>query len=255
MPIRAVILAAGVGRRLGAECPKCLLRFGGQSLLQRHIAILEDCGVSHLTLVLGHGAARIEEELAQLAARLCVATVYNPDYAQGSIISLWAAREALTAGEDILLMDADVLYDQRLLQALMRSDYGNCVLVDRDYVPGEEPVKLCVRGTRLVEFRKRIDPALDFDFSGESVGFFRLTSRMARRLAKQAQAYRAQGLEHEPHEEALRDLLLESPDAVGIADITGLPWIEIDFPEDVERAESQVLPRLSGLPEGNSGRS
>jgi choline kinase len=249
------MLAAGVGRRLGAEGPKCLLRFGGQSLLQRHIAILEHCGLSHLTLVMGYGAAAIQKALAALPAHLCVATVYNPDYRQGSIISLWAAREALAAGEEVLLMDADVLYDQRLLQALVRSDGGNCFLLDRDYVPGEEPVKLCVRGPRLVEFRKRIDPALEFDFSGESVGFFRLTADMARRLAAQAEAYRAQGRRHEPYEEALRDLLLANPGAFGFADITGLPWIEIDFPEDVAHAEAHVLPQLLRLPADTRGRS
>lgn len=243
----------GIGSRLAVEHPKCLLRFGGQSLLQHHIALLEHCNVPHLTLVLGHGAAQIERELTALSPRLEVATVYNPDYRQGSIISLWAARHVLSAGEDILLMDADVLYDQRLLQALIASDHGNCFLLDRDYLPGEEPVKLCVRDHRLVEFRKRPDPALQFDFSGESVGFFRFTAAMARRLAGKAQAYREQGRGHEPHEEALRDLLLENPEAFGFADVTGLPWTEIDFPEDVARAERHILAQLLPLPEHPSG--
>ncbi len=53
------------------------------------------------------------------------------------------------------------------------------------------------------------------------------------------------GLRHELYDEALRDLLLsEPPGTFGFEDVTGLPWIEIDFVEDVERARAQVLPRL-----------
>ena len=51
-----------------------------------------------------------------------------------------------------------------------------------------------------------------------------------------------------PHEEAVRDLLLERSQIVEIADVTGLPWIEIDFPNDVSRAAREVLPLLPQLP-------
>jgi choline kinase len=49
-------------------------------------------------------------------------------------------------------------------------------------------------------------------------------------------------------EDPLRDVILEAPDVFGFEDITGLPWIEIDFPEDVVRARTEVLPRLLDLP-------
>ena len=56
-----------------------------------------------------------------------------------------------------------------------------------------------------------------------------------------------------PHEEAVRDLLLEGGHAFEIADVTGAPWLEIDFPGDVARARDEVLPQLqrwSGVPSG-----
>ena len=53
-----------------------------------------------------------------------------------------------------------------------------------------------------------------------------------------------EGRYEEPYEEAIRDLLLETPDAFGYEDITGLPWIEIDFPEDIQRAQNEILPQL-----------
>jgi choline kinase len=48
----------------------------------------------------------------------------------------------------------------------------------------------------------------------------------------------------EPYEEAIRDVLLAEPRQFGYEDVTGLPWIEIDFPEDVKRARDDILPRL-----------
>ena len=49
---------------------------------------------------------------------------------------------------------------------------------------------------------------------------------------------------HLPHEEAVRDLFREGSQAVEVADVTGAPWIEIDFPNDVSRAAHEVLPQL-----------
>ena len=55
-----------------------------------------------------------------------------------------------------------------------------------------------------------------------------------------------QGRSHEPYEETIRDVLLTSPRGkFAFEDITGLPWIEIDFAEDVERAKTEILPQIS----------
>ena len=54
------------------------------------------------------------------------------------------------------------------------------------------------------------------------------------------------------YEDAFRDVVVaEPPGAFGVEDVTGLPWVEIDFPEDLEKAGSEVLPALIGLPSGD----
>ncbi|MGH7252741.1 MAG: NTP transferase domain-containing protein, partial [Nitrospiraceae bacterium] len=183
---RAVILAAGVGRRLGIDHPKCLLRVGGRTLLDRHLDHLERLGVDEVVLVLGHQKDRIEDALR---GRTGIRTLMNPDYRQGSIVSLWRARDELSAGRDIVLMDADVLYGLPLLCRLIQSPIANCFLLDRDFEPGPEPVKLCVCDGRLVEFRKEVSPALRYDDAGESVGFFRFSARAAAELAGRTEVY------------------------------------------------------------------
>lgn len=225
--------------------PKCLLRFGSRSLLDRHIGLLRGCGVEDVHVAVGYEARRIQEELARLPGGGKVGVVFNPDFHLGSIVTLWRAKPLLKAGRETLLMDADVLYDQRLLRRLLASPHDDCLLLDRNFEADEEPVKVCIRAGRIVEFRKQLAPDMEFDFCGESVGFFRLSPATCRELAEWVDAYVTAGRKGEPHEEALRELMLdrERP-PFGVEDVTGIPWVEIDFPEDVRVAEEQVFPCL-----------
>ncbi|GAB3675039.1 phosphocholine cytidylyltransferase family protein [Salinisphaera aquimarina] len=252
--MHAVLLAAGVGRRLidiTGGGPKCLLPFGGASLLERHLRALAACGIHRLTVVVGCEAMQIEQALAALvpdcAPQMTVDTIQNPDFRLGSAISVWTARDVFTAGDDVLLMDADVLYDRRMLARLLDSARENVFLMDRNVDPDDaEPVKLCARNDRLVGFDKQLPADLEYDVIGESVGFFRLTSYMGQALTSACQRL-SQADADTPYEHALRDVLLADPDAFGYEDITGLPWIEIDYPEDVERAVDAVLPELQAV--------
>lgn len=251
--MRAIILAAGIGWRLGrhlGRVPKSLLRFGGKTLLQRHFDVLGECGVTEVVVGAGYRADLMQAQIDATSSTMPIRTVLNPDYEEGNIVTLWTLRDELASGEPVLLMDADVLYDKHLMYRLIQSPNENCFLLDRDLEPGDEPVKLCVRDGRLVEFRKHVAQQLVYDFHGESVGFFKLSAEVAGRLRERTMEYIELGRRDEFYEEALRDVLLEADRfEFGFEDITGLPWIEIDFPEDVRRAEHEILPRLdSGSP-------
>lgn len=239
--MRAVMLAAGIGRRLGIMKPKVLLRIGGRTLLERHLAVLSALGVGPPTVAIGYEALAVERALAALE-RTDVATVLNPDYEAGSIVTLWRLREALTAGGNVLLMDGDVLYDRRVLAPLLSTRHADCLLVDRAFEPGAEPVKLGLRDGAPADFGKTLDPG--FAPYGESVGFFRLSEATARRLVAEAGRAIEEGGADRPMEDALRAVLRAAAPPFGFEDVTGLPWIEIDFPEDVKRAKTEVLPRL-----------
>jgi len=246
--MEAIILAAGRGNRL-AEFnpdgrPKCLLEFGGASLLERQLACLIDCGVRRVELVVGYEADRIIEHVGALGRRPEVRFSYNPRYLDGSVLSLEVARDTLNFGQDVLVLDADVLFHPAIMRRLVRSTHANCFLLDRSFEDGDEPVKIAVRGGTMVEFRKSLAPDLEFDAIGESVGFFRFDARTSAELALACAAYDAEGLADAPHEEVLRDALLRDPGRFGYEDVSGLPWLEIDFPEDVERVVKDVLPAI-----------
>lgn len=246
--MRAIILAAGFGARLrqspDAHSPKCLLRFGGMSLLERHLRLLNAVGVNEIVLALGFQAEQIQAELTRLAHTAEI--VFNPHYKLGSMLTVHTAAAALTRGGDVLLMDADVLYDDRILHPLVAAPAtpANRLLLDRGFEPGVEPVKLCVKNGVPVELRKQLATDLAYDTIGESVGFFRFNEPTARRLAEIVARYIDNDQAKLPHEEAIRDLLLERGRDFEVADVTDAPWLEIDFPADIVRANQHVLPRL-----------
>ena len=248
----AVILAAGVGRRLGAshQGPKALLDFAGRTLLQRHIHNLEAIGVRDVSITVGHEAQMVRDAVAGLTTSARISLIENPQYRRGSLVSLWVQRARLEAGGGVILMDADVLCDARMLARLGDGQVENTLLVDRELEPGDEPVKLCFRRgsdgrDEMVDFRKQPEQA--HDWHGESVGFFRFSARTAADLAARCDTYvSAERLDVE-YEEAIRDLILAHPDRFGAVDVSDLPWTEIDFEEDVVRARSHVLPQLTDL--------
>ncbi len=251
--MKVVMLAAGVGRRLygdeNDELPKALLRFKGKSLLARHVEILLGLGIRELALVVGH---RKEDLLSEAEAIIAaggapagfVHPIFNPRYRESPILSLHAAAEAMEAGDDVLFMDADVLYHPEVLGRLMRSPHPNCFTLDWDWEPGDEPVKLCVRDGELIDFGKQVTD--DYDQIGEWPGFLRMSGEIAAKVAAAAKAHIDEDNLTATYETAMRDVLVSEPAGTfGFEDITVIPWTEIDFPEDVIHAEEVILPRMA----------
>jgi choline kinase len=243
--MRAIVLAAGRGRRLrqvkGKQSPKCLLQFGGMSLLERHLRMLRQVGVEDVVLAVGFQYQLVEAELDRLQWQPQPEIVLNPRFEQGSMATVRAVTHVLSGGGDVLLMDADVLYDERILRPLTDGrGPANRLLMDCSFEPNAEAVKVCVHKGLPIELRKQIPDTLTYERIGESIGFFRLTESAARRVAAIAAEYIDDGQVELPHEEALRDLLLERSASFEIVEVTGAPWIEIDFPDDVARAQDIV---------------
>ncbi len=244
--MKAIILAAGIGRRIQAhtKSPKCLLRFNDKSLLARHIELLQNYPISELIIVTGYLKKQIEEELKRIQPSIKVATLFNERYREGSIISLNIACEYLDDVDTVILMDADVIYHQEILDTLISSSNSNSLLLDRNFEEGDEPVKICVKDHKIIEFRKKPASDIDYDLIGESVGFFKFSNKMFIELNGRTKEYVEQQKTKEPYEEVIRDLLLKYPDDFCYEDITGIPWMEIDFPEDITIVKQNVLPAI-----------
>lgn len=228
--MRAILLAAGRGRRLGQDLPKCLLSIEGRTLLERHIEILASVGISALTIVVGYQKEAIYEHVASLKPALPIDFVENPRFARGSIVSLQVAADHLVDGG--IWMDADVLYPAGLMRLLVESKHDNCVLADgRSDETGEE-MMLGTRAGRVLKIARRVGQ--DWDFAGESVGFARVGregAKVMKRLLEEEVA--AERLDQE-YEAAMDRAFAEIP--FGYERVDAFAWTEIDFEEDVVKA-------------------
>ncbi len=242
--MRAIILAAGVGRRLAPltnGLPKCLLPVGGRSLLERMLTAVKAVGLEEVLVVVGHCQEQIRSRIGLRFGRLAVRYIENPDYTKGSLCSLWRARDALHG--DTLLMDADVLFAPELLTRLVASSPPSALLLDRGFIDTGEEVKLYARGSRVVAMGKHVIPPA-YDAVGEGVGFFKCGAPHAAALRACLAEVRREAGDATEYEQALDQLFRRVE--VGWVDVAGLAWTEIDFPEDLTRAEREILPRIAG---------
>jgi L-glutamine-phosphate cytidylyltransferase len=240
--VTAVILAAGVGKRLLAASggrPKCLLEVGGKSLLRRLLEGLAAAGIADAVVVVGFGEDAVRAALGDGPVGIRLRWVSNPRYEEGAILSLWAARDALEG--PVLIMDADVLCPPSLVARLVTSSHRNCFLLDGSVEPSGEEQMLLVRDGRVRDIVR--GGADGFELAGESVGFLKLSAGAARVLRELLAVRIAAGQTGIEHEEVYPELLERV--VIGYERVDGMPWTEIDFPEDVTRAEHDILPRIA----------
>jgi choline kinase len=240
--VTAIILAAGVARRLAPltdHTQKSLLPVGGLPLLTRMLTALAACGVSETVLVVGHCADQVRVVAGDRLRDMRIRYVVNPDYTRGSVLSLYAAREWL--GRPALIMDADVLFPQVFLDRLLASPSPSAFLIDRSFNDTGEEVKLYTQGDRVIALGKKVVPPV-WESVGEGVGFFKCGAGAGPYLIRHLEQVIAEGTGLNEYEDALHVLVLHHP--VGWVDVTGLPWTEVDFAEDLRRAEVDVLPRV-----------
>ena len=244
--MRALILAAGVGHRLAPltdRQPKCLLPVGGRSLLERMLGSLATLPVSEAVIVVGHLQDQIRRVAGSRFGRLPVRYIENPEYTRDSIRSLWVCRDELD--EDSIVMDADVLFPAGFLRRLLESPDGSALLIDRGFTDTGEEVKVYARRGRVLAIGKKVPEPPPHDTVGEGIGFFKCAADHGPVLRECMAEVLQDQSRYREYEDAI-DLLLRRAH-VGWVDVGGLPWTEIDFAEDLRRAEEEVLPLIQRL--------
>jgi len=237
--MKAVILAAGRGGRLRdvtGALPKCLMRLGAATLLERQIAALREAGIADITVVAGYGCAEVRQVCGPR-----VGIVVNARHAStNSLYSLWLARDLLMNG--FVVLNCDVLFHPQLLEDLLTARYEDALLMAArgDACYSDEEMKICVRAGRVVDLAKTIASA---DADGENVGIAKFGASGAARLVEAMERILAEGGVREWLPRAFAEFATDRP--LRIVETRGYPWIEIDFPEDYWRACTEVLPSIT----------
>jgi choline kinase len=244
--VTAIILAAGVARRLAPltdHTQKSLLPVGGRAILARMLDALHAVGVRHVVIVVGHCADQVRALAATAPAGMTIECIDNPAYQKGSSLSLYCTRDVITR-EPTLIMDADVVFPREFLRRLVASPAPQAFLIDEGFADTGEEVKIYVRDNRVIALGKKVVPKA-WDRVGEGIGFFKCGPEAGRELIGLLEQVIEDSQGICEYEDALH--LLVSRQRVEAVWVTGLPWTEVDFAEDLHRAESKVFPAIAKL--------
>lgn len=236
--MKGVILAAGTGTRFnGAVHPKCLATFEERTLIDFQLSALRSCGIRDITVVVGFSADSV-----RLACGPHVRFIENTRFAEtNSLYSLWLARPVLK--DEFVVMNCDVLFHPAMLADLLTARYDNALLVGYPEMNapamGDEEMKVQVRRGRVVDIDKRL---CNDGTDGENVGIVKFGADGARSLiaimdeliaAEHLRAWAPRAFQAFARDHALY--------AIGTR---GLPWTEIDTPEDYRYAVDEIYPAI-----------
>lgn len=236
--MKAVLLAAGSSTRLYPlthDTPKCLLEVGGQTLLEHQLDALTLCDVAEVVVVTGYLSHLIEEKIEAIKSRYRFAFTFvsNPLFAStNNIYSLAVAGEHLHAHAFICL-HADVLFHPLILQTAARNEDDVCLIADRAVL--EETMKLKARGNDVLAIGKHVTMV---EATGTFLGIAKFSEAGSRRMFAEV-AKLIQAGETNLYFTAGVERLIAADFPVQVEFISGLPWIEIDFAEELAYARSQ----------------
>lgn len=241
--MKAIILAAGAGSRLGPltqDRPKPLVEVAGKPILDRMLEQLARSGVRSICIVVGYLEDQIRQRVAERFPELDVSFVSNSRYAStNNIHSLKLAFDAAPADEDILLLEADLLLDATVIPGLVAAPEANVALVD-DFDPGMDGTVVCASDGVATSF---IPPHLQgpgFDYSGKlkTVNAYKLSRGFVNDRFGPLLSYYASNFDETCYYELILGMLVYMrQDAIHCRNIHGSRWIEVDNPADLRRAE------------------
>jgi L-glutamine-phosphate cytidylyltransferase len=258
--VKAVIVAAGMGRRLVPytdEMPKCLVPVAGKPMLARQLDAFRAHGVDDVVVVRGYKADVLERRKGELGAG--VRFVENGDYETNNILqSLFKAERELVG--PFLFTYADIVFEPAVVGELLAAPGDICLVVDRDFrtvyegrtdhpLPEAEVCELDLDEQNVAAVGKRAVPVERA--WGEFIGLARFSEAGAYAMRQAwkhlVNEYAERGEEpfmRAPHFRVayLTDLLQYLIDN-GVR-VTPVPihgrWREIDTVQDLERASQAV---------------
>lgn len=239
--MKAVILAAGVASRLKPltdNTPKCLLKVGDKSILERTIDNLIKNKISDVVVVTGFLKTMIEEFLTQNYPNLNFTFIYNEKYdSTNNIYSLWLAKSEIL-GYEMLLMDSDIVFDSRIIGQLLSSNYDDCLVLRSTEELSEEEIKcLLNKDGSIKEISKTINPK---EAVGESIGIEKFSKELVLRLFTILDRKILDEKEVNIFYEAAFQNAIDSGAKIFPVDVEEYKCMEIDTAEDFDTAASLV---------------
>lgn len=245
--MKAIILAAGRSKRLKdyiGDIPKSLIKIGSESLLERHISILNEFNVKEVIIIVGYLKEKIIENIGHKYKDTSIKYIDNQRFTEGNILSLYLGKEEMN--DDLLVLDADVYCDKELLRKLIFSKNKNCLLMATNENYTGEEVLIVANKEKVEDLFFKTKVIGNFETIGENVGFAKICKEDASNLSKYLEYAIENNMTHLDWEEfALRNLIQNQNFGYELTE--NIPWIEIDFPHDVEKAKNEIYQKIKSI--------
>lgn len=241
--MQAIILAAGMGRRLGeftADNTKCMLEVNGIRLIDRMLTQLDKLNLSRIVIVIGYEGRKLEDYLKINYPDQPLVFVENPIYDKtNNIYSLWLARE-LMAEDDTILLESDLIFEDSVLQAAIKSSYKDCALISKYETWMDGTMVRIDDDNNIVNFiPKKAFKYSDTEFYYKTVNIYKFSKEfIVNHYLPFLEAYIRVLGENEYYEQVLRVITLIDGTGIKALPITGKHWYEIDDVQDLRIAES-----------------
>ncbi len=240
--MKTIILAAGISSRLRPltdNIPKCLIKLGNKTILERTIDNLIYYKLNEIIIVTGYLEDMIKNFLKSKYPNLNITYIYNEVYdSTNNIYSLWLTKK-MVLGDQMLLLDSDILFDKRILALLLNSNYANCLALRSDHQLSEEEIKVRLNDDKsIAEISKTVDLK---HAVGESIGIEKFSAEFTNKLFEILDRKILTENKVNIFYEAAFQEAIDAGEKIYAVDIGDLKCIELDFAEDIERAEREVI--------------
>lgn len=244
--ITAIVLLAGGGTRIASvtDRPKCLLEVAGKTILEHHLDQWSLVGLRKVRVVLGYEAHQIEKVLLRYEDRLEIEKFYNPDYKSlGNTYSLAMALNGLKTSS--LIFDGDLVYHKDILQTFLDEKSPDQFLVGEASLDDIECAKVLIdenHWVRMTVDKRAVstEELSRYSFAGEAIGIIKLSKENTLALSKAAEQFLEVPENRPKNWEHLMNEFLKAHQ-VGVAQTKNDQWIEIDTPEDYNRAQKMFM--------------
>lgn len=229
--IIGVLLAAGMGLRLGEitkEKPKALVEVAGQPLCFYALRFLELCGVNEIIVVGGFGLNKLKEAISKFKNNVPITILENKNYQKGNLLSLMSALPRLF--NSFLLINVDHIYSRTIAEVVRENLRDITAFVDYDRQLGADDMKVKLQNGRVNEMSKKLT-----DFDCGYVGMTYVDEQALPVYLRAVQEVYKNNLDTAVVEQVLVELAAQN-EAPRTADISGHGWLEVDFPEERNRA-------------------
>jgi len=230
--MKAIIMAAGVGKRLQAlniNKPKCLFKVGSETLIRRSVNLLVNKGISDITVIVGFMAHLIRNELNN-----DVTYFENPDFhSTNSIKSLWYAKDLLE--DNVLLLNGDLYYEHVILDYAINQTNPVVMLADSTRIDNAD-YRFSFSGDQINQFGKHLT---NHETDGEYVGIVRIDQCFIKMFKQTLEDMITSGKSNIWWEDVLYSFI-EKQIPIHYFDVAGTFWSEVDTLQDYNYLQNWI---------------